>query len=587
MATEEKSGAVYWGLGDLDLMEEAAAGYVASLVSRGVDCLFLNPGTDTFPIQEALAKLQSLGRPVPRTVLCMFESVALSAAHGYYAATGRAQAVLVHVDVGTQNLGSMLNNAQRGRAAVVITAGRSPYTTDPNVRGSRDTYSQWLQEQMDQHAIVRNYTKWDYELRRSDQMSEAIARAFQMAESDPPGPTYLTLPREVLMETVAHGGYRNIERVPPVRFGAGDATVLRDVARRLVESQHPVVLTAGSGRSAAGYHGLVRLAELLALPIVERRNRANFPTNHVLHQGYDAVPFLETADLVLILDHDIPYLPQLAQPAADATVVQIDLDPIKDHIPLWSFAVDIPIRADTAKALDAIADEVEGLLTPDVCQRIEIHRAKYAEQHRRLVDQAREGALAARAQGPISPNWLSYCLGELAAEDPECIFVDESVTNFATVWSHVPIQKPESWFINGGSGLGWALGAALGIKLARPDNPIVALVGDGSFVFSAPLAALWATKVESSPILVVIFNNSRYAATKNPLMASYPDGYSISRSEFVGVDLSPAPRYDLLAAAVDAYGEQIVDPEEVLPALRRGLERVRSGQTAIIDVHIA
>src|SRR5579883_57026 len=124
---------------------ETAEAFVEALVAHGVDCLFLNPGTDTFPIQEALAKFREQGRPAPRTILCVFELVALAAAHGYYAATGRPQAVLVHVDVGTQNLGSMLHNAQRGRAAVFIGAGRAPYTVDPAERGSRDTYIHWLQ----------------------------------------------------------------------------------------------------------------------------------------------------------------------------------------------------------------------------------------------------------------------------------------------------------------------------------------------------------------------------------------------------------------------------------------------------------
>src|SRR5690606_21755592 len=155
---------------------EAAEGYVEALVAQGVEYLFLNPGTDTFPIQEALKKLETMGRPVPRTVLCLFETVALAAAHGYYAATGRPQAVLVHVDVGTQNLGGMAHDAQRGRAAVVITAGRAPYTTDPTVRGSRDSFIHWIQEQSDQHGIVRNYVKWDYEMRRAEQVGEVVAR---------------------------------------------------------------------------------------------------------------------------------------------------------------------------------------------------------------------------------------------------------------------------------------------------------------------------------------------------------------------------------------------------------------------------
>src|SRR5262245_19306121 len=228
---------------------ESAEAYVRALTANGVECLFMNPGTDTIPIQEALSKLEQLGQPVPRTVLCLFELVALAAAHGYYQATGRPQAVLVHVDVGTQNLGGMLHNAQRGRAAVLISAGRTPYTADASVRGTRDTYIHWLQEQFDQHGIVRNFVKWDYELRRPEQMGEAIARGFQVAASDPPGPVYLTLPREVLMTEVSDVRIPGREHAPEVQVGAGDPETLQEIARRLVRSERPVVLTSTSGRT--------------------------------------------------------------------------------------------------------------------------------------------------------------------------------------------------------------------------------------------------------------------------------------------------------------------------------------------------
>ena len=218
----------------------------------------MNPGTDTIPIQEALSKLEQLGEPVPRTVLCLFELVALAAAHGYYQATGRPQAVLVHVDVGTQNLGGMLHNAQRGRAAVLIAAGRTPFTTDSSQRGTRDTYIHWLQEQFDQHGIVRNFVKWDYELRRPEQMGEVIARALQIAASDPPGPVYLTLPREVLMTEVGEVKQPAPALTAPARLGAGDPDALRDVAQHLVRSERPVVLTSTSGRTRQGFEALVQ-----------------------------------------------------------------------------------------------------------------------------------------------------------------------------------------------------------------------------------------------------------------------------------------------------------------------------------------
>ena len=565
---------------------EAAEGFLEALTSQGVECLFLNPGTDTFPIQEAAAKMAAIGKPAPRIVLCLFEVVALAAAHGYFVATGRPQAVLVHVDVGTQNLGSMIHNAQRGRAAVVIAAGRAPYTADPQERGSRSSYIHWLQEQPDQHGIVRNYVKWDYELRRPDQVGETVARAFQIAASDPPGPTYLTLPREVLMHDVGEVALHDPRRFPPAKTGAGDPTALREVARRLVASERPLVLTANSGRTAAGFHGLVRLAEMLALPVVDWRTRANFPSDHPLYQGDEVDPLLGQADLILALDHDFPYIPTLSQPADDAFVVQIDLDPVKERIPLWTFPVDLPIRADTAQALDLIADYAAELLNDEARGAIEQRRQELTRRHEQLREGWRDAALADAQSEPLTAAWLAHCIGQLQQEAQDAVFIDETITNNLTVWRHVDVREPGTWFGSGGSGLGWGLGAALGVKLAQPERPVIALVGDGSFVFGAPLAALWAMQVQDAPVLIVIFNNTCYNATKRLIVGAYPEGYSVQADEFIGVDLLPAPRYDLLGPVVGAYGERVERPDDVLPALRRGLEKVRGGQSAILDVQL-
>jgi acetolactate synthase-1/2/3 large subunit len=570
-----------------DQPAESAEAYVRALMAQGVDCLFMNPGTDTIPIQEALSKLEQLEQPVPRTVLCLFELVALAAAHGYYQATGRPQAVLVHVDVGTQNLGGMLHNAQRGRAAVLISAGRTPYTTDSDVRGTRDTYIHWLQEQFDQHGIVRNFVKWDYELRRPEQMGEAIARAFQIAASDPPGPVYLTLPREVLMTEVTDVRVPSLAHTPPARLGAGDLDALRDIAFRLVRAERPVVLTSTSGRTRQGFEALVRLAELLALPIVERRERTNFPTTHPLHQGFVPGPFVETADLILVLDSDVPYIPTQVTPRPDATIIQIDVDPVKERIPLWTFPLTHAVRADSARALDVIERHAAELVTDERRQSIEARRIELTARHHERRAARRAAALATREARTISTEWLGYCLGQFQRDAPDCIFVDESLTSHGAVWNHLDTDEPDTMFGSGGSSLGWGLGAALGIKLARPERPVVLVVGDGSFVFGEPLAALWASQVNHAPLLVVIFNNGCYNANKAPLISAYPQGYSVQGGHFVGTDLLPSPRYDLLAAVVGAVGERIDSPAQVLAALHRSLDHVRSGRSVVLDVILA
>jgi len=547
----------------------------------------MNPGTDTIPIQEALSKLEQLGEPVPRTVLCLFELVALAAAHGYYQATGRPQAVLVHVDVGTQNLGGMLHNAQRGRAAVLIAAGRTPYTTDSSQRGTRDTYIHWLQEQFDQHSIVRNFVKWDYELRRPEQMGEVIARALQIAASDPPGPVYLTLPREVLMTEVGEVKQPAPALTAPARLGAGDPDALRDVAQHLVRSERPVVLTSTSGRTRQGFEALVKLATLLALPVVERRERTNFPTSHPLHRGFLPGPFVEAADVILVVDSDVPYIPTQVTPRSDATIVQIDVDPIKERIPLWSFPLTSAIRADSARALELVAGYAAELLTDGDKARIETRRAELTARHNERRAARKASAQAMQTTRPLTAEWLGYCIGQLQREAPECVFVDESLTSHGAVWNHVDTDEPGTMFGSGGSSLGWGLGAALGIKLARPDRPVVLVVGDGSFIFGEPLAAIWASQMNQAPILAIVFNNGAYNANKAPLISAYPKGYSVQGRHFVGTDLAPSPRYDLLAAVVGAVGERVEDPAEVLPALRRGLDHVRAGRSVILDVILA
>lgn len=569
-------------------VEEGAEGFVWALITQGVRYLFLNPGTDTFPVQEAIVRLQEQGAPVPEVVLCPFEGVALAAAHGYYAATLEPQAVLVHVDVGTQNLGCMLHNAQRAHIAALVCAGRAPYTADPQVRGSRDDYIHWLQEQLDQHGIVRNYVKWDYEVRRPDLLGEVVARALQIARSDPPGPVYLTLPREVLMAGPGQVPIFPPGRLPPARLGAGDLEALRQIGRRLARAQRPLVLTGASGRTAAGFQALLALAEALALPVVEWRDRANFPAHHPLHQGYDPAPWLAEADAVLILDHDVPYIPSLVRPRPDAFIAQIDLDPVKATIPLWTFPLDWAVQADTAQALPLLAAYAQEALTASDRRRLQARRQRLAARHRQQREEWQRQALARASQRPIAPEWLAYCLGRLLAEEaPEAIVVEETVTNARLLFRYVPTCQPGSWFKSGGSGLGWGLGAALGVKLAQPQRPVIAAVGDGSFLFGSPLAALWSAYQARAPFLTVIFDNGGYNATKQPLVAAYPQGESVRTGRYLGVELGAPLRYELVAAAVGAYGQRVEDPQEVLPALRRGLERVREGQAAVIDVVLA
>ena len=288
----------------------------------------------------------------------------MAAAHGYFMVSGKPQIVLVHVDVGTQNIGANLHNAQRGRAGVVVCAGRTPYTVDANIPGGRNHYIHWIQEQFNQASSVQGYVKWHYELTCRENLGVAVQRAFQVAATEPAGPVYLTLPREVLMQKT-EALVMEPERAPTISTPAADPESLSRAAQWLIEADSPLILVAYAGRNPKAVASLVRLAEALAVPVVESRHRINFPSSHPLHLGFSAARYLQQADCVLILDHDVPWVPAQGRPTAECRIIHMDIDPLKRDIPIWGFPVDLAIQADSSQAVAALAEEIERRLSPN------------------------------------------------------------------------------------------------------------------------------------------------------------------------------------------------------------------------------
>ncbi len=559
---------------------EGAQAFVELLARQGVEYVFINPGTDTFPIQEAVARLQSLGRPGPRVVLCLHEYVAMSAAHGHFMLSGRPQVVLVHVDVGTQNVGGALHNALRGRAGVVLCAGRAPLTWEGELRGGRDTHIHWVQEVFDQGSITRQYVKWDYEARRNENLQHVVARAFQMAASEPAGPVYLTLPRELLMEELPDGPLPEA-KAPPVAAPQPNAAALEEVAAWLARARNPLILTSYAGRDPSAVGALADLAETLGAPVAEYwRVRLNMPTDHPLYLGTDTARLVPQADVILVVDSDMPYIPLAGKPAPDARLIHMDIDAGKKDMPLWGYPVDLAIGGNTAAGMRALAESLRRRGVPGAAGR----REQWAAEHEQMRAEWRRRAMAGAAT-PMQPEWLAHCVGQVLRD--EDILVSETVTNIAVISNLVERRLPGSFYECGGSSLGWGQGAALGAKLARPDRRVVCLMGDGCFVFGQPIAAVWAAAREKAPFLTVILNNSCYQAVKSPTRRHYPNGASVSGDRYVAMDIDPSPDYAAISAASGAYAETVSDPADLLPALRRGLERVDAGEPAVLDVRLA
>src|SRR5262245_16250373 len=268
-------------------VESTAEAYLELLAARGVEYLFANAGTDFAPIIEAYARRSALGLAGPRPLTVPHEAVAVSMAHGYAMVTGRPQVVMVHVIVGTANAMGGIMNAARSNVPMLMTAGRNPIT-EAGAAGSRDRQIHWAQESFDQAAMVREFVKWDYELRSLSPLETVVDRALAITLTEPQGPVYPTLPREVLAERLETFECSNRARAPKPGHLAPDAATVAEAARLLASARDPIIITKALGRDPEAVASMVALAEALAVPVFEQApTHMNFPQSHALHAGFD------------------------------------------------------------------------------------------------------------------------------------------------------------------------------------------------------------------------------------------------------------------------------------------------------------
>ena len=554
------------------------------LATHGIEVLFLNPGTDSAPLQEAHLALTQRGVAVPRIIVSSFESVALAAALGYWQATRRPQAVFVHVDVGTQNLGAMVHDALRDRAGVVVLAGKTPYAEDAGSAGARSSPIHWQQDVPDQAGIVRPYAKWTAELARSQDTARMIGRAVQVAGGGIPGLAYLTLSRDVLMDPAGPARLRRTTGYARPLPSAIEAGALRELAARLAAAERPVIVTSRAGRLPGAAEALGRLAELAAIPVIGRPEAVNLVTTHpmcVRSQSHGR-SLLSDADVVVIVDCDVPWIPRDTTLAPDAFVAQIDRDPIKADMPLWSFPIDVALCADPAVALSQLADAL-GAHERSATERWQQRRDGLEPAIAASTRSARDGAAGADVT-PTDVRAVVLALSE--SLEPECLVIEEAVSNIGPVAELLDRPLPGTLYSAGGPGLGWSPGAAVGIKLARPDRPVVAIVGDGAFMFGVPTAALCLAAEAHAPVVMVVLNNDGYRASRLPVLALFPDGVSAGRGEVVGTRFQRPPDIVALAEACGAWGARTEGADGLAEALAAAFAATRDGRSAVIDVRI-
>ncbi|MGP0076238.1 MAG: thiamine pyrophosphate-requiring protein [Bryobacteraceae bacterium] len=569
-------------------MPTAATHFLNALHEAGVSYIFANFGTDHPPILESLAEAHATGQPVPQVITCPHEMVALSAAHGYAQATGRAQVVLVHVDVGTQSLGGAVHNAAKGRVPVLLFAGISPITQEGELRGSRNEWVHWVQDVLDQRGIVRGYVKYDNEIRTGRNIKQIVHRAMQIAQSDPKGPVYLTAAREVLEEEVPRVAAHDPKLWRPLAPGAIEPSAAALIAEDLMASRRPLVISSYLGRNPAAVVELVRLCNTLGIGAwTSVPTYLDFPADHPLYLGNQVnAPVrnaaLEEADVVLVLDSDVPWIPTVTKPSRAARIYHIDVDPLKQQMPLWYFPMQHSFRADAATALQQInayvaAAKANGKIDETLVAE---RRAHYTEIH-----EARMKELAAREtprQDVVTPEYLTARVREHLP--PDALVLNEGITSHNTIADHIRANRPGSFFCGGGS-IGWNTGAAIGIKLANPDKTVVALTGDGCYMASIPSAAHWIAGRCKTPFVQVVYNNRGWKAPKMSALAIHPDGF-VSKSDNLGVAFDPPPDYSGIAAAAGgAFASIVRQPGDLDGALSEAFRVVREEQRcAVLDV---
>ncbi len=548
-------------------IESTAEAYLELLAARGVEYLFGNAGTDFAPVIEAYARRGAHGQLLPRPITVPHEAPAVGMAHGYAMITGRPQAVMVHVIVGTANALGGVINAARGNVPMLFTAGRNPIT-EAGFRGSRERQIHWAQESFDQGAMVREFVKWDYELRNFAQLETVVDRALAITQAEPQGPVYLTLPREVLAERHESFEYSDPARAPRPSDVVAAPDAIEEAARLLAAARNPVVIAKALGRDPRAVEAMVTLAEVAALPVVDHfHTHVNFPQDHPLHAGFDATPYLDEADAIVVIESDAPWFPHLKSPRPETRLLQIGVDPLFSRYPIRGFGADVALAGTVRLTLAALAEALRSRVDPVVVA--ERKRRWQAEHARR---QAAWAAAARRVQNdrPIDMAWLSRCVGDLV--DERTIVVNE----YDLDATQTCFRVPGSYF-NGpaSSSLGWGLGAALGAKLAAPDKTVVCAVGDGAYIFGAPTAAHFVSRAYDVPVLFVVFNNRAWNAVKRAVHGLAPDGWTAKTGSMVLSDLEPAPDYELVCRASGGHAERVEDPAALPAALERALRVVR------------
>lgn len=547
------------------------------LKALGVDFVFCNAGTDFPPIIEGLAEAQAKGAALPLAVVAPHEHAAMGMAHGAWLVTGRAQAVMLHTNVGLANGAIGAINAACEHVPVLMMSGRTPVTEAARF-GARTVPIGWGQEMRDQAALVRESVKWERELRYPEEIGPALDRAWAVANSTPKGPVYLSLPREVLCEPYP-GDEAAAPTLAPVA-GAPNPADIAEAARLLAAAENPLVIAQRGVGDAASFAAFAAWAEAWAMPVSSWwATHLAIPTGHPCHVGADPGPWLAKADVVLVIDSLAPWWPDRHPLDPAAKVIHTGPDPLFSRYPTRGFPAHLAIAGENALTIPALIAAMADL--PRDAGRLEARRARVAEAARKARASARNAGTA--GGGGIGKADVSLALGEALRGRHSSVF-----SELGTALGALERSEHGSWFQEPHSGgLGWSFPAALGASLADPSRLSVATMGDGSHIFANPSACHQIAEALGLAPLIVVLNNAEWGAVRASVTGLYPDGHAARANRMPLTGLAPSPDFAATARASRAWARTVRDPAELPGAIAEALEVIdREKRLALLDVQV-
>ncbi|KAF4990283.1 hypothetical protein FDECE_14426 [Fusarium decemcellulare] len=553
---------------------------------------------------EALAHgAQLKGVNFPKVITCPHEMVAMSMADGFARVTGKPQCVLVHVDVGTQMLGCAMHNASVARCPVLVFAGLSPFTLEGEMRGSRTEYIHWLQDAPDQKQIVSQFCRFSSEFKSGKNIKQVLNRALQFATSDPKGPAYLVGAREVMEEEIVpyHLDQDVWNAVSPAALPP-DAPEL--IVSLLAEAESPLIIVGYTGRNPKTVPELVKLTE--SIPGVQVLDGLGsdvcFPWSHraFLGVGIGRHESIKTADVIVVIDCDVPWIPTQCKPRADAKVIHVDVDPLKQNMPLHYIPAFRRYRADSETAIRQLNNHISTHPRFSTLSELDHYRKRWdllAEGHRQRLENSAKLA-EAPSDGSSSPS-TSYLCGQLRKVCPkDTIWCVEAVTNAPFIYEQLQVDEPGHLFNGGGGGLGWSGGATLGVKLASDwvaggqgkGKFVTLIVGDGTYMFGVPGTVYWIARRYGLPTLTIVLSNKGWNAPRHSMSLVHPNGYGSKISnEDLNISFSPTPDFSGIGKAAsggDAWAGVVSSIEDLGRLLPEAVAKVQGGVSALLEVRL-